>query len=240
MIEKTRGIVVNTIKYSESSLVVKVYTEAFGMRSYLVRSVRKRNPKTPLNLFSPLSILDMVVYEKAQQGLQNVKEIKPAYHFTSIPYEMAKITIASFLNELLFRVIKEEEVNIPLFDFLYKSIITLDTLTHDYQNFHIWFMLRLSSFLGFEPSDNYLPPQNIFDMQEGRYTALNLPEALGIYPPLSGLFFQLSQSSLFDENWEIDRSQRQELLDKLLQYYEFHLPGFGEMKSLNILREVLS
>lgn len=239
MIEKTKGIVVKTTKYSESSLVVKVFTEVFGMRTYMIRGVRKKNSKTPLNLFQPLSIIDMVVYEKAGRDLQNIKEIKAAYIYTCIPYEIKKSTITSYLNELIYKAIKEEETNTKLFQFIYNSLIFLDKSSANYQNFHLSFMLKLSRYLGFEPSDNFISKQEIFDLQEGRYTSLKLSPQVSIHPPLSSLFFQLSTDQSFGENILINRKERQALLEKILRYYEYHLPGFSELKSLSILKEVL-
>ena len=239
MIEKTKGIVVKTTKYSESSLVVKVFTEVFGMRTYMIRGVRKKNSKTPLNLFQPLSIIDMVVYEKTGRDLQNTKEIKAAHIYTSIPYEIKKSTIISFLNELLYKAIKEEETNINLFQFICDSLLFLDKASTNYQNFHLSFMLKLSQYLGFKPSDNFTANQEIFDLQEGRYTSLKLSTQVSIHPPLSSLFFQLSKDQSFGENLPINRKERHDLLEKILHYYEFHLPGFSELKSLSILKEVL-
>jgi DNA repair protein RecO (recombination protein O) len=240
MIVKTRGIVIKTTKYSETSLVVRVFTENFGMRTYLVRGVRKKKSRTPLNLFQPLSLIDMLVYEKVGRDLQNAKEIKANYIFSSIPYEMSKSSIVIFLNELIYKAIREEETNIELFHFLYHSLIYLDEVSSEFQNFHLHFALRLTRFLGFEPSYNYLPRQETFDLQEGRYSSAKLPEGLSITPPLSELFYLLSKNSEFGSGITMKRLERQALLNKLIQYYHFHLPGFDDMKSIDILQEVLS
>ncbi|NOR87446.1 MAG: DNA repair protein RecO [Bacteroidales bacterium] len=239
MIEKTKGIVVKTTKYSETSLIVKIFTEAFGMRTYMIRGVRKKKSRTPLNLFQPLSILDLVVYEKTNRDLQNTKDVKSEYIYTSIPYEIKKSSIIIFLNELIFQSIKEEEANPNLFQFLYHSLIYLDEIKTDYQNFHLYFMIQLTRFLGFEPSHNFSTNQKIFDLQEGRYTSLKLTDAACITPPLSHLFHQLSTSSSFKNEIHISRSQRQLLIDKILMYYQFHLAGFTEMKSIGVLLEVM-
>jgi len=240
MILKTRGIVIKTTKYSETSLVVKVFTESFGMRTYMVRGVRKKKSRTPLNLFQPLSLIEMVVYEKAGRDLQNAKEIKANYIYSSIPYEMSKSAIVIFMNELIYKAIREEETNIELFHFLYHSLIYLDEVSNEFQNFHLHFALRLARYLGFEPSYNYFPRQETFDLQEGRYCSLKLGNEISIAPPLSEIFYLISKNTEFGSGILMKREERQSLLNKLIQYYHFHLPGFDDMKSIDILQEVLN
>jgi len=239
VLEKTRGILIKTTKYSESSLVVKIYTELLGMRTYLVRGVRKKKSKTPLSLFQMLSVLDLVVYEKQGRDIQNIKEIKPHFLYATIPYEIQKTSIAIFINELIYKSIQEEEPNTELFRFIIQSLLYLDESKQDYQNFHLLFMMGLSRYLGFEPSLNYQAQQEIFDLQEGRYTSLKIIETASIHPPLSKIFFEMSQASSFSQKLTIHRKQRQLLLEKMIQYYQFHLQGFGELKSLDILKEIM-
>lgn len=240
MLEKTKGIVVKTTKYSETSLVVKVFTELFGMRTYMVRGVRKKKSRTPMNLFQPLSILEMEVYEKANRDIQHVKEIKAAHIFSSIPYEMSKSSMVIFLNEVIYKAIGEEETNENMFQFIEQSLLYLDESETKYQNFHLWFMTHFTRFLGFEASENYSSQQTVFDMQEGRYTSINLPEIISIHPPLSQVFHHLRRDPLFGESLMINREQRKTLLEKLHQYYQFHLPNFSELKSLDILSQVMN
>jgi len=240
MIVKTRGIVVKTTKYSESSLIVKVFTEEFGMRSYLIRGVRKKKSRTPMNLFQPLSLIEMVVYEKAGRDLQSTKEIKASYIYSSIPYEIYKTSMVVFMNELVYKSIREEETNRELFSFLFHSLVYLDEAATAFQNFHLYFSIRLTQFLGFEPSYNLLPNQEIFDLQEGRYTSLKLTQEASIHPPLSEMFYLISKADDFDANLQITRQQRQMLLNKIIRYYQYHLPGFDDMKALNVLFNVHS
>lgn len=240
MLEKTKGIIFRVTKFSESSLVVKVFTEVFGMRTYMVRGVRKKKSKTPMNLFQPLSILDMVVYEKAGRDIQQVKEVKAGHIFSTIPYEMSKTSMVIFLNEVLYKAIGEEETNESMFQFIFQSLRYLDEADEKFYNFHLWFLSHFTRFLGFEASDNFAANQPIFDMQEGRYTSLKLPEAISIHPPLSALFYQLNRDKSFGSELIISREQRKLLLEKLHQYYQFHLPNFSELKSLQVLTEVMS
>lgn len=239
MLEKTNAIVIKTTKYSESSLVVKAFTEKFGLRTYMIHGVRKKKSKTPMNLFQTLSILEMVVYEKNGRDIQNVKEIKISNPYQSIHFDFKKTSIAVFLNEIIYKAIGEEETNSNLFQFIVHSLLNLDRMTDQYQNFHLWFLLQFSRHLGFEPSSNYTDQQSIFDLQEGRYTSIQLPETISIHPPLSPIFFHLSQPNNIIIPLNIDRVQRKILLTKTLQFYQYHLPNFSDLKSLSVLEEIM-
>lgn len=239
MLEKTKAIVVKTTKFSESSIILKAFTEEFGMRTYMVRGVRKRKSKTPMSLFQPLSLLEMVVYEKEGRDIQNVKEVKAYQLFSSIPYEIKKSSMAVFLNELILKSIGEEEKNQNIFNFIYQSVIFLDEADKAYENFHIWFMTHFSRFLGFKSLSNYQTNQAVFDLQEGKYTSINLPDSISIQPPLSSLFYQIQTDEQFGSGVKLGRTERSHLILKLQQYYQFHLPGFSDLKSLSILIEVM-
>lgn len=240
MLEKTKAIVVKTTKYSESSIILKAFTETFGMRTYMVRGVRKRKSKTPMSLFQPLSILDMVVYEKEGRDIQNVKEVKAHLLYKSIPYEIKKSSMTIFLNEVILKSIREEEKNLNIFEFIYQSLLFLDEIDNNYQNFHLWFMTHFTRFLGFKNASNYdAQKQNIFDLQEGRFCSIPLPDSISIQPPLSQKFHEIQNDKQFGSSVIFDRTKRMNLLLKLQQYYQFHLPGFSDLKSLGILMEVM-
>jgi len=240
MLEKTKAIVVKTTKYSESSIILKAFTEAFGMRTYMVRGVRKRKSKTPMSLFQPLGIVDMVVYEKEGRDIQNVKEIKAHTIFKSIPYEIKKSSMAVFLNEVILKSIGEEEKNQNIFDFIYQSILFLDEAEESYYNFHLWFMTHFTRFLGFKSATNYdAQKQNVFDLQEGKYCGIPLPDSISIQPPLSQSFYDIQNDKRFASDIKLNRKIRSSLILKLQQYYQFHLPVFSDLKSLNVLMEVM-
>src|SRR6185437_6348183 len=135
MLQKTSGIVISQVKYGESSLIVKIYTEAFGLRSYIVNSVRTKSSKTKSAYFRPLSLLDMVVYNKANSSIQRISELKSLYTYSSLPYERNKIVIGLFIAETLGKTLKEEHPDVDLFQFLLSSFITLDKAESEYANF---------------------------------------------------------------------------------------------------------
>ncbi|MCK5775640.1 MAG: DNA repair protein RecO C-terminal domain-containing protein, partial [Bacteroidales bacterium] len=189
-------------------------------------------------LFQPLSILDLVVYEKPGRDMQNTKEVKFDHPYSSILYDIRKSSILVFLNELIFKSVKEEEANLQMFQYIYHSLIYLDEMKSHFQNFHLVFMLQLSRYLGFSPADNFTAPHQSFDMQEGDYTSSKLHESLIIQPPYTQHFYELSRHKAFGADLKISITERQVLTQRILQYYQIHLPSFSDMKSLDVLREV--
>ncbi|MBE9480196.1 MAG: DNA repair protein RecO, partial [Bacteroidetes bacterium] len=144
MLFKTRGIVFHQIKYSESSVIAKIYTELFGIQSYLIKGVRNKKSKIKSALLQHLSIVDLVVYHKEKSNIQYIKEIRSEYQFTSIPFDIRKSSIAVFINEILYKSIHEEEANQNLFDYLLNSIKLLDMITKRFVDFHLLFTIGLT------------------------------------------------------------------------------------------------
>ncbi len=240
-IHKTRGVVLHQVKYSESSIIAKIYTEEFGIQSYLVRGVRKRGSKLKAGLFQALSLVDMVVYYKEKSNIQYLKEIKSAFPFTSIPFDIKKSTVVIFINEILYKTLKEEEANPALFNYIFNGVKYLDFKKDNFTDFHILFIIQLSRYLGFFPKENYSTKNKIFDLSEGVFQDNIPPHLHFIEEPLSqylSKFLSLDFEDL-DQN-KIPSSLRKELIERLLEYFKFHIEGFGSLKSYPILQTIFS
>jgi len=230
MLHKTRGVALSYIRYRESSIIAKIYTEAFGIQSYIVNGVRSSASKTnKIALFQPLTLLDLVVYHKDKQDtVHRISEIKCYHPFASLPYQVTKSSLALFVTEILGKTLREEEANESLFEFIEQSVLYLDDAETGYENFHIQFLLQLASFLGFGIENlkdlenelkNHHYPQ-IADSIELDATRQLLLHHYGI---------QLS----------LDRTRRIAILEKVLFFYKIHMEALGEIRSLEILSEVL-
>jgi DNA repair protein RecO (recombination protein O) len=227
MLKKTLGIVINYTKFKETSIVTNIYTEQFGIRTYIENGVRSAKSKNKIALFQPLTLVDMVVFENEKKSIKRISEIKCNHPFQTIPYEIGKSSIALFLAEVLKKCIKEEETNAPLYTFLNDSILYLDSPISDYSNFHLTFLIKLSAFLGFSPETA--------DQVLEEFQALN-------FRPFSGQLYEQFNQLLqlnFGEKISLNRQQRTDLLDIILSFYKIHVEGFGHLKSNLVLREVL-
>ncbi len=241
MLHNTPGIVLHQVKYSESSVIAKVYTELFGLQSYMIRGIRNKKSKIKSSLLQHLTLVDMVVYHKSKSNIQNIKEIKIAYPFNSIPYDINKSSIAVFINEVLYHVIKEEEANVDLFRFLFSAIQILDLKKSHYTSFHYLFLMQLAKHLGFFPQANYSKFNCNFNLEEGKFTNESGPENLNVKPPISLYISDLISSSFDEMNFlNIPSIHKNQLLEILLNYYRMHLPVPLNIKSHQILQTVLN
>lgn len=241
MLHKTRGVVFKTTNYSESSVVVQVFTEKFGLQSYLINGVKKPRAKIKLNILQPLHLLDMVVYYKPGGNIQRVSEARHLPVFQSIPYDIAKSSIAMFLNEVLYKAIRQQSADEVLFGFLFHSIEFLDRCEQGLVNFHLCFLLHLTRFLGFYPNKTTHSDADYFDLQSGNFTSVMPPHTFFLQSPHTRLWLDLLNSSFENlHSLSISTADRRIILEKVLDFYRLHIEGFGNVKSHQVLEEVLS
>jgi len=221
MLHKTRGIVFRFTKYGETSIIVNIFTELFGLKSYIVNGIRSKTGKNKIALYQPLTLLDLVVYQRENANINRIKEVRCLYPYQSIPVEIKKSAVAIFLNEVVNRTIKEESHTQELCDFMIDSFMTLDMMADKSENFHLVFLLKLSRLLGFGAHD-------IHEVMGARTTAPETEEALRV----------LIESSYSDEV-KLTALQRRDILELLLKFYRDHIDTLGEMRSVQVLRDVL-
>ncbi len=241
MLVKTKGIVLKTINYSETSVVAKIYTEQFGLKAYLIHGVRKRKAKTKANSLQGLSLLDMEVYNRENKDLQHIKELKNAYIFLNLPYDIRKSSIALFLNELIYNSIQEEEPNASLFHYLFNAIQLLDLTEDHFSSFHLHFAVQLSKYLGFGPADNSFKKEALFDLADGKFHSA-VSQGLYQLNPEESLFFYRASALSFEQFklFQANKSLRKTMLDHILHYYKIHVPNFKELQSHEVLQTVLA
>jgi len=239
MLVKTKGIVFRSVKYKETSLILDIYTRELGLRSYIISGVRKKNAKTSAAILQVMNIVEMIVYEREGRQLNRIKEIKPAYSYEKLTFNIGKSSVGIFLLEIIRKSIKEREHNQALFDFLMDAYILLDLTKESISSFHIVFLVRLSAILGFIPENNFSELNNFFDLREGHFLAnapfhkdyISFPESKLLHECLS---FSLEKSHTF----KVDATQRIILLEQLILYYKIHLDDHSQIKSLDIFKDI--
>ena len=232
MLHQTKAIVLKTTKYSDNSLIVKMYTESFGLQTYIIGGVHSKKAKIKSALFMPLTLLDVVANSSTKSSLIRPKEISVSQSLQHIQGDIQKATIAIFLNEIILKSIREEEANHELFAFVYNSILVLEK-TESIATFHIEVLLKLTQFLGFFPQGKYSEVTPFFNLKEGVFggqigvDSLDENTSKLLFETLNGL--SLTGTS---------KESRRLLLDKIIQFYTLHIPGFGKLKSLDVLKEI--
>lgn len=238
MIQTTKAIVINTIKYGDTSLIATCYTEKYGIKTYMLKGIltsKKSTVKTAY--FQPLMVLNLTANHNNKGALNYIKEVEVLNFNHSIYSTIKKQTIALFLAEIVYFSIREEEQNSQLFQYLETSFLWLET--HDNcSNFHLLFLLNLTKFLGFYP-EMKVANSSYFDLLEGSFTNQHQLNAV------SGenlVQFKRLLGINFDVLHEVDfsASNRQTILSILIQYFELHLSGFKKPKSLTVLKAVFS
>lgn len=239
MVVATKAIVFSAIKYAEADLIVGCFTETTGIKSYLLRNVLKaKKSKLKASLFQPLTQLDLIAEHKNKGTLEYIKEAKVNFPYQTLHTDVVKSGLVMFLAEMLKNSIREEEPNTGLFAFLESMLQWLDT--HEaIANFHIFFLLQLSRYLGFYPDAAHID-EPYFNLEEGVFQADRTAQNC-----LSGeavenfkLFFSIVLKEL--HTLSFTKAQRKEVLALLLTYYGFHLQGFKTPKSLAVLNQLFS
>ena len=227
MLHKTRGIVLNYIKYKESSVIARIYTEAFGAQSYIINGVRSARSKKGLALLQPLTLLDLVVYyNQKHESIQRLSEYKPAFTFRSIPFDIRKSTISLFMTEVLSKVLKEEEDQGHVFEFLYPLIARFDQAEDEFESIHLYMMVHLTHYIGF-----------------GIHSKSDLerdPIVTEIYTSYDQVYDTIIRLSEMPLHARIPMSNRlrTDVLNYLVRYYELHIEGFSTLRSIHVLHQI--
>ncbi len=240
MVTSTVGILLKTIKHSDSTAIIQVYSRDFGRKAYFLRGLAKKR-NNPRALLFPLSLLEMQVTEKESKSLGQVRDISLNFPISTLISNPAKSAVAMFLTEVLEKCIVENYKNEILYDFLENSIKLLDT-SDQVRNFHIWFLLSLSKHFGFQPSKSKLSHSAhdlYFNLEAGSFE--NSKPALESFldPNISRLlhtFLGMNFDGVSEHN--ISAGSRSKLLHGIIDYYKIHVPHFNHLSSLHVLETV--
>lgn len=244
-LHKTKGIVLRTVKYGETSVIVTIFTELFGLQSYLVNGVRTSSKKGTgkASLFQPSAMLDMVVYHSELRQLHRIKEFRWGHLYQHILSDVKKNAVSLFMVELLTKCVKQPEGHPDLFHFVEDVLLHLDECSETVTaNFPLYFALHLPVFFGFRFNDNYSAKNLILDLREGDFVQEQ---------PLHPHFLEEKQAEITSlllktqrpeelEQIKLNHDFRRNLLYAYEKYYALHIQDFGTMKTLPVLKEILS
>ncbi len=240
MLAKTRALILGSVKYGDNSLIVKAYTQETGIKSFIVGSIHSKKGVLKPAMVQALSQLDLVYYAKGKGELKRIKEASMTHHYSELWFDPVKSSLAMFLAEILAHVLKEEETNPGLFDFISEAFIELDTLNEGIGNFHLFFLLRLTGFLGFAPQMP-LSGQEYFDLQSGVYSSSNLEHYHYLNKDETKLWLQMQEAEKANSlKMGLTKAGRSRLLEFMLSYYRLHITDFGQLRSLQVLKTLLS
>jgi len=231
---KTEGLVIKTVKFQETSLIVKIFTETHGLLSFMVNGVRSSKAQNKAALFQPLTFLDLVVYYRDNKNLLRLKEFKNAFIYQSLPFDIVKSSVAMLLLEVIEQSIKEEETNEDLYFFLKEKFKELDAAENASPNFILHFFANFMTLTGIQPFGIFSTNTPYFNLREGSFLEKELHHEYSLNQENSELFSKLLQN----ENIVLSKVKRKEMLQIMLKYYQIHIDGFKELRSLKIFEEL--
>ena len=239
MLIKTTAIVLHNIKYGDSKMIVDMFTRAHGRMSFVVSIPKSSKSKLRKQFFQPLSMLSLEYDYRPKVQLQKIRNVALFHPYSSLPFDIDKLTVGKFISEFLYHSLYGEQQNEQMFDYIYDSLQWFDGSPSSTANFHLVFMMRLSLFLGFYPNLDDYASGCVFDLRSGSFSSVAplysdylLPEEAS----QMSLMMRMNYSTM--NLFKFTRAQRNRLLDVIVQYYRLHIPGFPEMKSLDVLRNI--
>ncbi len=244
MTHKTKGIILRTIAYGETSVITSAYTELFGVQSYIVKGIRKgsKTSQGKSSYFQPGAMLDMEVYHNELKNLQFVKEFNWSYLYEHVFFNVVKNAAAMYMIELLQHSLKQPEANPELFYLVEDSLKQLDKSSDALTaNLPLYFTLHLASELGLRMQGEYSAKTPVFDLQDGNFVREAPAHQLYIADDLAQSTSLINNIMFYNdlENIHLNRNTRRSLLQAYQQFFALHIQDFGELKSLRVLQEVL-
>ncbi len=248
---KTKGIVLKTFSYSESSCITKIFTKDYGVVSCLVRGAKKSTSKVRKPYLNELSILDLVIKNSSKSDLSYISEVKFDYNYSflnSANKDLAKNCIFMLINEFLLNIINDASSTDELFDFVYDSLVELDKTNKISPDFHIIFITKIMYFLGIDISFDDYDTKQVIDIRDGKLKIQTEEQKnLDIYNPyiipskFVEIIYQAKNSNLNDRLSSCKSGKtRREATDYILKFYQYYYPNIKDLKSLDILKELFS
>jgi DNA repair protein RecO (recombination protein O) len=236
---KTSGIVLHSVRYSDSANIITMYTRQFGRVAYMVYGVNKKKSVCRAALLQPLSLVEMDVFHVPGKDIQRIKEMRIEYPFTGIPYDAFKNAIALFVSEVLFRTLRQTEYDENLYLFLENSIQQLDCCADGISNFHLVFLLKLTRYLGIEPNRDPDAKTTYFDLLNGTFLVEKPLHSHYVMPEIADDIAALLQTNYANmHNLTFSRKRRMEILEATIEYFKLHVTDFHNLFSLNVLKNL--
>ena len=242
-VHHTKGIVLRSLKYGETSLIVSIYTELFGIQQYIVKGIRTASKKSSANAsyFQGGALLDMQVQHQEIKNFQYIKEYQWAYLYRNLFNNVIKNSVLLYIIEMLQHCSKQPEANTEIFSLTEESLIMLDTANDAFTaNLSLYYSVKLAARLGFEIQGHYTTETPILDYQEGVFIT-EIPSHKYYMPAsLSQPLSDLILSHVEDIGTvSLNRTIRNTILEHLQIFFRLHIPYYGKLNSPDILKQIL-
>lgn len=236
MIKKTEGIVLRTFKYQDAHMIAVVYTQAFGIRRFMLKGFRSTRSRSKHSYFQPMSIVELVFFQKERAQLHKVSETRIAQLLYEIQSSPVKLSLGLTIVEIFHDCVKEEIGNEALYAFLRRCIVMIDQSQGQLVHVFMHFLVHLTRYLGFWPNDAIVDESKpyVFKTKEG------VIENVGIERySVAGLLRQFMYNTIEgSQQIRFSRKEKRELIQEMFVYYQFHVEGFKYPQTLRVFGEV--
>ena len=233
MLQTIEGVITRTLKYGESSVILDILTPSHGIKSYIIGGVRKKGKQNRSAIVSVLNLVKVEAYVKDNDKLSRIKEISYSHIYRSIPFDVVKSSLATLLVEVCRKAAKQSDDAEGIYNYIVKGLIHLDNTNAGLAHFHIQFLIGLAKHLGFEINNNYVAEEQcFFDLRYGSFKTARIEHRVSLDEQNSKhLHSYLSD----DDQLDIPKQSRKAILLCLIDYYQYHIEGFGVLNSLDII-----
>jgi DNA repair protein RecO (recombination protein O) len=239
MYEKLRGVVLNTIRYSDKHNIVHIYTDGRGLMSFAVPLGKTQAARMRNALLMPLSLVDLEAGVRPGRDLAVMREIHRNFPLATIYSDPVKNAISLFISELLAHVIQEPEGNDPLFRYIERAVQLLEQLPGHVANFHICFLYHLGAHLGIQPNVESHHDGYWFDMTDGVFVPTPVSGHMNLQPSEAQVIHLLSRMTFSNMAvFRFNREERNRVLDVIISYYRLHNAAIGTLRSPDILKQL--
>jgi len=237
-LQKTRGIVLKLLPFNDKNKIVKVYTEHFGLRAFIVGAGSSKLNRGKLSLLQATQPIWLETAFTETGKLSRLGEVTPAASIINAMQHHTKRSMLLFIDEVLYKCLREEQADDQLFNFIFDSIVYLDKTTQNCNNFHLVFLMRLSHHLGFLPTGNYSSVNRFFHYKDGIFDCFTTEGIImdEVHSELFSKFIELDYQNM--ESVQLNAQSRNKLLNNMLLYFATHMPSLSNFKSLEILTEI--
>ena len=236
---KSKAIVLRTVKYGESRLIVDLLTREAGRVSVVCQLTKSGRGKVKKQLLQPMTMLDVAFDYRKNIALQHFQDLRIGQVYRSLLFDPYKLSITLFLSEFLIYATRDETDNRQLYDFIEASLLWLANADSGFANFHLVFMLRISLFIGFYPNLDDYREGCWFDLREGCFTPLRPVHNDCLRPDEAARMRVIMRMSLDNMRlFRMSRSERNRCAEIILYYYRLHQSDFPELRSLDVLKEL--
>lgn len=248
MLVKTEAVVLHSLKYGETRVIVDVFTKEAGRLSLIASLPKTPRSRLKKQYFQPMTLLEVTYEQRQHAQLQKLKDARLLWPYADIPFSAEKLALSLFIAEFLYHALRSEQRNELLFCYITDSMQWLDMAQAGYANFHLTFLMRTSRFLGFYPNleeggtrkeEGEVPLPLMFDLREGRFCTVAPLHRDFLQPEEAHLIHLMMRMDFSNMHlFRLSRRDRNRIVEVLLQYYRLHIPQFPELRSFDVLKEL--